>query len=140
VGREKTQFAKGQSGNPNGRSRGSRHKASLAVEALLEGEAEGLTRKAVELALEGDTTALRLCLERIAPPAKERPIENYKLPKIDTLADALEAIKEIGEHLAEGHLLASEAGALCAVLEQYRKHFETTELEERLVSLEEAVK
>ena len=50
------------SGNP-GRPRGARHKTTLAVEALLEGEAEGLTRKAVELTMDGDTTALRLCLD-----------------------------------------------------------------------------
>jgi len=36
----------------------------------LEGEAEALTRKAVELALEGDVTALRLCLDRIARRAR----------------------------------------------------------------------
>jgi hypothetical protein len=48
----------GVPGNPRGRPAGSRHRTSLAVEALLEGEAEGLTRKAVEMALGGDTTAL----------------------------------------------------------------------------------
>ena len=51
------------SGNPSGRSKDSRDKTTLAIAALLEGEAEGLTRKAIERALEGDATALRLCLE-----------------------------------------------------------------------------
>jgi hypothetical protein len=46
---------------------------TLAVEALLDGEAETITRKAIELAKEGDLTALRLCLDRIAPPRKDRP-------------------------------------------------------------------
>jgi hypothetical protein len=41
---------------------------------LLEGEAKALTRKAIELGLAGDTTALRLCLERLVPPRKDRPI------------------------------------------------------------------
>ena len=59
-------------GNP-GRPRGARHKTSQAIEALLEGEAEGLTRKAVDMALQGNTTALRLCLERVCPPRKNRP-------------------------------------------------------------------
>ena len=54
-------FAKGVSGNPAGRPVGSRNKATLLALQLLEGEAEALTRKAVEQALEGDTTALRLC-------------------------------------------------------------------------------
>ena len=53
-------FIKGQSGNPAGRPRGSRNRATRAMQTLLDGEAQALTRKAVELALEGDTTALRL--------------------------------------------------------------------------------
>ena len=53
---------------------GARHKATVAAEALLDGEAEALTRKAVEMALAGDGTALRLCLDRIIPPRRERPV------------------------------------------------------------------
>jgi hypothetical protein len=55
-----------QPGNA-GRPRGSRGKATVAAEKLLDGEAKALTRKAIDLAKEGDTTALRLCLERIVP-------------------------------------------------------------------------
>ena len=61
-------FKPGQSGNPLGRPKGARNRATIAAEALLDGEAEALTRKAIELALDGDTTALRLCLERLMPP------------------------------------------------------------------------
>jgi hypothetical protein len=61
-------------GNPSGRPEGSRHATTLAVEKLLEGEAEEIGWKAVELAKSGDTVALRLCLERIAPVRKGRPI------------------------------------------------------------------
>jgi len=66
-------FGKGRSGNPRGRPLGSRNSATLAAEALLEGEAEKLTRKCIELALSGDTVALRLCLERFTPRAKTAP-------------------------------------------------------------------
>jgi len=59
-------FAPGNTGRP----KGARHKATRAAQALLDGEAEALTRKAVEAALEGDTVALRICLERIAPARK----------------------------------------------------------------------
>ena len=72
----------GESGNPNGRPPGSRNKTTLAVESLLDGEAENLTRKAIELAKDGDLTALRLCLERIAPPRKDRPV-TFSLPKLE---------------------------------------------------------
>jgi hypothetical protein len=59
-------------GNP-GKPKGARHKATLAVDALLDGEADAITRKAIEMAKEGDTVALRLCLDRIAPARKDRP-------------------------------------------------------------------
>ena len=72
-------FRPGQSGNPSGKPKGARNRLTLACEALLEGEGEALTRKAIELALDGDTVALRLCLDRICPPAKERPI-SIELP------------------------------------------------------------
>ena len=66
-------FRKGRSGNPKGRPMGVRNKATEAAELVLDGEAEALTRKAVERALEGEASALRLCLERIIPPRRERP-------------------------------------------------------------------
>ena len=47
-------FAPGVSGNPDGRPRGARHKTTLAIEALLEGQHEALTQKAIDLALAGD--------------------------------------------------------------------------------------
>jgi hypothetical protein len=68
------QFTKGTSGNPGGRPPGSRNRATLLMETLLEGEAEQLTRKAIELALAGDLNALRLCLDRLLPPSKDRLI------------------------------------------------------------------
>jgi hypothetical protein len=50
---------------PAGRPKGSRHKATLAMEALLEGQAEALTQKAIQLAIAGDGPALRLLLRRL---------------------------------------------------------------------------
>ena len=70
------------SGNPHGRPRGSRSKTTIAVEALLDGEAKAIARKAIEKALEGDMAALRLCLERLLPPRRDRPV-TFELPKIE---------------------------------------------------------
>ncbi len=78
-------FEKGRSGYPGGRRAGSRNKKTLAAMALLEGEAEGLTRKAVELAMRGDPAALRLCLERILPPCRERAVK-FAVPPIESAA------------------------------------------------------
>jgi hypothetical protein len=73
---EMAAFHTGQSGNPNGRPKGARNKATLAAEALLDGEAEAITRKAIEL----DITAIRLCLERIIPARRDR-VAAFTLPK-----------------------------------------------------------
>ena len=77
----KGRFRAGTSGNPSGRPVGSRNKGTLFLEELLDGEGEGLTRKAIQLGLKGDPFALRLCLERLLPPRKERRIE-LALPKV----------------------------------------------------------
>src|SRR5207253_3074693 len=84
-------FQKGRSGNPSGRRPGCRNRATLTAEVLLEGEAEALTRKAIELALEGDTTALRLCLERIVPQRRSRAVA-FDLPQIDRVEDLAGAV------------------------------------------------
>ena len=123
-------------GNP-GRPKGARHKVSRAVEALLEGEAEALTRKAVEVALGGDMTALRLCLDRIAPARRDAPV-TFDLGRLDGPAAALEATARAIEAMAEGELTATEAAAVVALLESYRKAFETVEIERRLAALEAA--
>src|SRR5438034_7080317 len=76
-------FEKGRSGNPLGRRVGCCNKTTLAAAALLAGEAEALTRRAVELAFEGDPTALRLCVERILPPCRDRMVK-FALPPIES--------------------------------------------------------
>ena len=122
-------------GNP-GRPKGSRHKVTLATQALLDGEGEVLTRKAVELALAGDVTALRLCLERITPARKDAPVL-FDLPPMDGAASAAAAMGAILSSVASGGLTPSEASSLAGLVEGYRKALETTELEARLKVLEE---
>lgn len=124
-------------GNP-GRPRGARHKATLAVEAILDGEADALTRKAVELAMKGDTTALRLCLERIAPPRKDAPV-TFDLPAVESVKDASTAMSALLEAVASGDVTPSEAAAIGGLVETWRRTAETTEIEARLATLEAAI-
>src|SRR5271170_3942631 len=109
-------FQKGQSGNPKGKPKGLRNRATLAAEALLEGEAEGLARKAVELALAGDTTALRLCLERLVPPRRNRPI-SFELPRIENADDAGRASRDVLAAVADGRITLDEAGEVMGLIE-----------------------
>lgn len=128
-------FAKGASGNPAGRPAGSRHKATLAVERLLDGEAEALTRKAIELALAGDGPALRLCLERIAPVRKGRPVQ-IALPAVESLADMVGAQSTILAAMAAGEVTTDEGADLAKVLEAVGSSIERRELEARIAKLE----
>lgn len=129
-------FRPGKSGNPAGKRPGTLNHATRAVLDLLDGEAEALTRKAVELALEGDTTALRLCLERLAPPAKSRPVL-FDLPPIVTAADCAAALGSVLSAVAAGRLTPEEAVAVAGLLETKRKAIETVEIESRLSALED---
>src|SRR5689334_24787605 len=128
-------FRKGQSGNPAGRRPGSRNHATLAAGVLLEGEAEALTRKAIELALEGDTAALKLCLERIVPRRRSRTL-SFDHPRIDKASDLSQAIGFIFADVAGGKLRLDEGATLLGMLEARRRAVETVELERRLRALE----
>ena len=137
VGRQPDgRFAPGNNANPTGRPLGSKHKATVAVEALLQGEAEGLTRKAVELALGGDVTALRLCLERIAPPMKSRSLQ-LALPPIAQAGDIVGALGTVIGALVAGDLTVDEAAAVVGILDAKRRSIETADLEARLTTLEQ---
>jgi hypothetical protein len=129
-------FEKGMSGNPAGRPAGSRNAATLACEALLEGQAEVLTQKAVDMALAGDTVALKLCLERIFPARKDRPV-TFPLPPITSARDAADIAAAVAQAVAAGHLTPSEAAELGKVIEIYVKAYQTAELNDRIVRVDQ---
>ena len=130
-----SRWKKGQSGNPNGRAAGSRNRTTLALETLLDGQADALTQKAIELALAGDMAALRLCLDRILPPRRDRPV-TFALPPIKSAADAAAVTSAVLGAVASGELTPSEAGDISRLIEAYVKAFATAELAERLERLE----
>jgi uncharacterized protein DUF5681 len=128
-------FEQGQSGNPAGKAKGTRNKVTLAIEALLDGEAEALTRKAIELAKAGDMAALRLCMDRLAPPRKDRLVM-FELPTITSAADAVKASAALVAAVAVGDLTPAEAGELGKLIEAYVKALEATDFAARLENLE----
>ena len=118
-----------------GRTPGSRHKVTLAIEALLEGQHEALTRKAIDKALEGDGVALRLCLDRLAPPRKDAPI-SFALPAIRTAGDTVTASAALLDAVAGGDVTPDEAGRVMALLTAHKSLVETGDLEGRIAALE----
>jgi hypothetical protein len=129
-------FAPGNNANPAGRSTGSRHKTTLAAEALLDGQAEGLVQKAVEMALAGDGVALRLCLERILPARKSRRV-SVALPQIEKAEDLPIAMLAVTAAMADGVIAPDEAATIAGVIEIKRKTIETADIERRLAALEQ---
>jgi hypothetical protein len=125
------QFALGNSGRP----RGSRNKATIAIESLLQGQAEALTQTAIAKALDGDTVALRLCMERIAPAPKDQPV-SFGLPKMHNALDASEAAGTVLTAVSMGELTPIEATRIMGLIDCYRRTLELTEIEERLRALE----
>ena len=107
----------------------------MAVLELLAGQAEALTQRAVELALAGDTTALRLCLERVAPPRKDNPVQ-FALPQMTTAREAAEAAAAVLQAVSSGDLTPTEAAQVMALVDSYRRTLETSELEARVAALE----
>ena len=121
-------FQPGQSGNPAGRRRGSRNKATLAAASLLDGEALGLTRKAVEAALAGDMLAMKLCLERVLPRCRERPV-TFSLPSLAAVGNGeldepspqnvSRAMNAVTTALACGEITPGEAATIAGVYESF---------------------
>lgn len=131
-------FAPGVSGNPSGRPIGSRHKATLAVQELLDGDAEKISRKAIDMALMGDSTAMRLCLERIIPARKDSPI-NIQLPQINSVGEASQLMSALVGAVGTGEMTPSEGSEMAKLVETYIRTMQATEIENRVRALEERI-
>lgn len=130
-------FAKGVSGNPTGKLRGTKNRATRVLEALLEGEAETVTRAVIEKAKCGDLAAAKIVLDRILPPRRDRQV-TFALPKIEKAVDALHASAAIVEAVAGGLLTPSEASEITALITSHVKLLEAVEFEQRLAAVEQA--
>ncbi len=126
-------FTKGKSGNRKGRPKGIRDKRTRFRE-LLEPHAEELVQRAVDLALDGDTTALRLCIERIIPSYRSVEMPVPMSVEGDTLSAKGEAV--ISE-MATGAISPSDAAAVLQALAAQARVKEIEELEQRLEQLEQ---
>jgi Family of unknown function (DUF5681) len=132
-------FERGQSGNPGGRRRGSRNRTTLAAAALLAGESEALTRKAIEAAFAGDSIAMRLCLERVLPRCQERTVE-FSLPPIVAVTaaetcgpssrDLTMAMNAVTAALAGGEITPGEATRIAGAIDTFVRAIATTKEED----------
>ena len=108
---EATRFQPGQSGNPAGKPKGARNRTTLAIEALIDGAAEDIANKAIELAKAGDSVLISALLDRAAPPRRDRHIA-FELPPMEKAANAVNVAAAIAQAVAAGELTPSEASEL----------------------------
>lgn len=128
-------FAKGTGGRP----KGAKSRVAMASQNLLDDHAEDLVRKAVELAMAGDTVALRICLDRIIPPARERFLE-VSIPTLERGSDAPAAIAAIVTALSRGELTTLEAQKLTSLVGDWCEALEVHENDEIIRLLEREAK
>ena len=124
-------FTDGNSGRP----KGARNKKTLAVESLLEGQAEALTQTAISKALDGDSVALKLCMDRIAPAPKDNAVQ-FSLPTMVTASDASQAAGSVLRAVSDGELTPIEATRVMGLIDSFRRTLELTNIEYRLKALE----
>ena len=107
----------------------------MACQELLDGDAEALTRKAIELAKGGDIQALRICLDRLLPPRKDRPLV-MDVPDIQDIGGLADASAVVLRSVVAGEITPSEGQALSSILESRRKVIELTDIERRVEEIE----
>lgn len=132
-------WKKGQSGNPNGRPKGSRNQATLLALAAMEGELDAVVRVVIDAAKGGDMAAARLVVDKLVPATRERPI-TISIPSITEVKDCATAQAKVLEAVACGDLLPGEGEAMSALVENHRRSLESTDLAERLAAIEEQLK
>src|SRR5271169_1673691 len=120
-------FAKGNPGRP----KGARHRVSALAEKLMQSGAEAIVEAVVTAAKNGDMTAARIVLDRIAPARRDSTVR-FDLPEIDSVDDIPSAMGAVIAAVASGEISPTEGQAIAALLGLQRQTFETAELAERL--------
>lgn len=134
--RRSGRFPKGISGNPDGRPRGSRNKATLLMERLLQEESENLTLKLIEMAKAGDSLAMRLCMDRLLPAQKDRPIQ-LPLGPVETLPQIRSGISTVVQAISDGSITPTAGETVANVLHLQSNVLTSAELGPRVEQLEE---
>lgn len=132
--RHRGRWIPGTSGNPRGNPPGSGRLRQMRE--LLEPRRAELVEKVIELALSGDVAALRICMDRLAPPARAEsdPVEIPELAQASTMAErALAVVSAIGE----GQVSPTAGLELLNAIAALARAIEVDELAGRVKALEE---
>lgn len=131
-------FQPGESGNPAGRPRGARNKRTLLAESMLDRDGADIIEKLIRLAKGGDIVAIRMCIDRICPKQRDRPVP-LDLPPMTTAADAAAAMGAIMQAIGDGDIGTQEAAELAKVVAGFSQTLYRADMEARLGELEQMV-
>lgn len=121
-----------------GRPKGSPNKASEPGEDLLKEYAPHVVRKCLALAMQGDRSAMRLCMDRISAARRDLLIR-MNLPKIGTAQDVDKAAEKVTQGIGRGMITPTDGEKLMNILEIRSKIIETAQMERRIAKLEESM-
>jgi len=130
-------FPKGLSGNPMGKRPGTRNRATIIAEEMLDSAARPLLRGAIDDAQGGDGVTTRFCLSRIIGPRRERPVR-FELPPIKSAADLSTAMQAVTAAVAQGELTIREGWEFSQMIDNFIRAIDTTEFARQLDRLEAA--
>ena len=119
----------------SGRPPGSRNRATIMVQNLLEGAAENIARRAAQLAEEGNVAAIRICMNRLSPLGQHNPVA-FELPPIHSPQDCLRATSAILTGIASGDIAPSAALQIARLIDVHLRAISTNDLEARMTKLE----
>ena len=85
--------------------------------------------------MEGDSVALRLCIERIAPAPKDQPV-SFSLSSMQSASDASQAAADVLRAVSDGEITPIEATRVMGLIDSYRRTLELTDIETRIAALE----
>jgi Family of unknown function (DUF5681) len=109
-------FQKGQSGNPAGKPKGARHKTTILAERLLLDDVEKIVNAVLTAARNGDMTAAKIILDRIAPVSRRS--RAFALPAVTCEADKAKAHEAVLDAVANGDLMPGEIRDVCRLIDR----------------------
>jgi hypothetical protein len=130
-------FAPGVSGNPTGKKRGTKNRATVLAQKLVEKDIKAVMGVISLAALAGDLTACKIIADRILPPTRPTGrMVNFDMPSLKSMGDVTSALDSLLQAVSNGQISVDEANALSSVIERVGKAISESDLERRLEAIE----